>query len=322
MSKGLIIPEGNAIVHASNSALTDVPDYIKDAGTEGTEGMDRYIRPARIKIVQGQSRKELKSEFPEGSVVYMTDDEVHLIAEPKVVPKEFMGSETFVIVPIFHFTEFCSWNPFGSEGSAIRERSFDPRSELARKCQDKALRKQKTDEVDKDGKPLFITNSEHINVVVAIIAGESLSAEAKGKIAVMTYRSGEFITGTKALATFKKRGHALFGGQYVVCSDMANSDYTDSNDWYGYNLRNPRKEEGVSPNPNIETFNMARMLHKQFKEAHAENLFQVNYDEDETTNETSSPAKSGGSKVVDPGLTDAADAILEGSIVPPKTPQE
>ena len=238
--------------------------------------------------------------------------------------KNFIGSKKVVLQPIFQYVEFCTWNPMGIS-PVIVARDFDPKSELARKCRDKELRKEEREEWDgKDEKQKFLTHSEHINIVYNIVSSEDPNADEDvfGQPVVYTYRSGNYILGTQTCASLAQLNAPIYAGNWIARADMGVSDYNSENDWYGLTIRRPRKEEGVDPFANMATYNASRKLFQQWTQNLADQLIHVDHDAEDLSSATNT-GRFSGTKSSEPNTSteiDAvADQILEGQVVPPKS---
>lgn len=103
-----------------------LPGYLQNVevpkGAHSAWGMDSYSKPARIVVVQGLSKPPLKPPFIDGDV----------ILTPKNI--KIGDSQTpITITPIGFFTDFLALNPQGTQ-PWIKERSFDPASDVAKKA--------------------------------------------------------------------------------------------------------------------------------------------------------------------------------------------
>ncbi len=248
-----------------NDALA-VPDYMAD-DRSGTEELAQYVVPPRIKIVQKQSDNELLDLFGEGTV----------ICSPQNIVVAEMGTNTqgrpvvddakpFFFVPVFFFTEYCTWNPLEMKGQlpAIRERSFDPDSDIAKKARNADTRMETCSENDK----YQIRHVEHLNFVVVIVDDEALSETPM----ILTFARGEHGSGRNLAGLVRMRKAPLYG---CVFEATVAARSNQMGEWYGLNVTNPATRSGWVEQ---EQFDALQAVHEEFKKLHHDMLVRPDYD--------------------------------------------
>lgn len=212
------------------NALPPVPAHMADEGEIGTEELKRYVVPPRVKIIQKQVLDpELADLFGTGDVVLVPDKT--LVCEMK---RDDKGKPTgvtsgFTFVPLFFFVEYCAWNPMSMRGKAppIRERSFDPTSELARKATAPALR----EEPHPDDPKAMIRNVEHLNFLIAIQGLPPTDAPP-----IMTFARGSYMRGSAFCSLIRARNAPLFG---CVFDAHQIQEHNELGDWWSLVVTNP-----------------------------------------------------------------------------------
>ena len=134
----------NAIVPKRDiSGLPAVPEYLRVDHDDTIDQLKEYVRPPRIKVVQALSDTELVDDFGVGSVVLLPQGlcVMEMKFDEKARPKPDQV-EPMLFTPLFFFAEFVCWNPRDLKGSvnAIRDRSFDPNSDVAMRARDPRAR--------------------------------------------------------------------------------------------------------------------------------------------------------------------------------------
>lgn len=234
------------------AGLAPVPDFMKDDGAIGTENMTRYIQPPRLLIVQPTSKEPLNQ---------------HDIGTPLIMPNEQIAGEydkktghlkePLVVVPVFFWPEFTLDNPrsIWSTHGAVRERSFDPDSAIAKRSQNPSLR-ETTCPDDPQGK--MMKYQTRLNFLLWIPRPDINTT------VVVQFKSSEYRAGMNFNSLIKARRRAIFGCQFVL--DVANRKNEKGN-WYGFNFANPPTTVGpwiTDP----EVYAMLKEEHLKMTEAH------------------------------------------------------
>lgn len=199
------------------AGLEPAPDFLPAADKElGTKELQQHIIPPRLKIVQKQSSDQLLEKFEPGD----------LIVVPLMIKLASKG-EQVGFTPIYFFTEYCTWNPIQTKGTlpAVRSRTRDPQSELARKARDAELRN-----ADKcpENEGFNLAHCEHLNYLCMF---DDL---AETPVAVSFARTQHFV-GCNFAALIRMRNAAVFAGHYLV---KTVSQSNAQGNWYGFEIEN------------------------------------------------------------------------------------
>lgn len=241
---------------------------------QGLSLLNQYVIPPRLKIVQGQSKPELKKEFPEGSVIVMPDKK--MVAERIYDPatKRFAdGCIPFHFTPLFFFPEYFCFNPIKlSHLPAIRERSTDGKSHIAKMSKRKETREQICPD-DADGKELMRFR-ESLTFVVHIIDVEHLW----GIPVTMSFMGGEFRTGQKFASDISQRATDLFGNVFQASTGLRTMDQFN---WYGYNVGNPALGTVSQWVEDVDLYKFYKEKHEMLADAYASNLLMSDIDDED-----------------------------------------
>ena len=242
--------------------LATRPDYISSEQT-GVEDLRTYVTPSRVAVVQKQSDDERIESWGIGTVVVLPDD--HKIFEP---PRDSKGTvevprTAFSFTPLFFYEEWCAWNPIEMKGKVptIRDRSIDPRSEIAGRARSRDLRKEM---VDFGGNQYEVRYVEHLNFIVAVPGVEDP--------VILSFQKGDHFAGRAFARLITKRKAPIFSCRYVAVLDLRKNDMGS---WYGFDIENPEDgNQWVSAEEN-ETFGT---LHAELKELHQSSRLRASYD--------------------------------------------
>jgi hypothetical protein len=260
----------NELTTLNYDVNSNLPAFMTGQEHEGTEQLKQFIVPPRIKAVQKLSRKPFSERFKPGDLV--------------VIPllerlAEYNGGKApaFYFVPILFYPEWVAWNPIEVRGTlpSIRERSFDPKSEIAVRSRSPNTRTAICPEIPKkDGKDLYIRYLEHLNFIICIMPP---SPFANVPI-VMTFASGEYRAGQVFSTLLYMRRAPLYGCQFeAVVRERENA----KGSWFGIDVQNPSSKD-VSPFVQDEKmFEYYRSLHREYKKFYEQQAIQVDYSDDE-----------------------------------------
>lgn len=182
----------------------DAPSWLAEVDEHeetGLEVMAEYRVIPRIKVIQSMTDRELKNEFGEGALVAMPG-RVLLAAE----------DEALQVVPVFAFTEFCTWSDLKDQGSpTILARSFDKAGEIAAKSRDPNRRHEPYGDVDKKtGEPTYeMRHVEHLCFGCVVYDEDH---PMNGQPVVLSFQRGEFGTGKNFITALMMRrfnGHVV-----------------------------------------------------------------------------------------------------------------
>lgn len=227
-----------------------------DSG-EANSSLTSYIRPPRLKIVQGTAKPPISERYNPGDVCFVPSlDAVVAKAKP------------FYVTPLFFFPEWMTFNPMGAE-QVIRERTFDPRHPIAVKSRKKETRKEPCPETpDK-----FISHNAFLNFICVLMGDH----EFAGTQFVMSFKGAEYKTGSNLGASIKMRQAAMFTQVYEAKTAQRTND---SGTWWGLDIGAPSAGASVGPwVPTRATAAMFKQEHDSLKEAHAQNQIIVEVDD-------------------------------------------
>ena len=269
-------PAQNNPLAALNQNLT-LPDYLQDDQMEGVEGLGRYVVPPRLKIVQAQSGEQF-AEFDIGTVLLV----------PQMIVVANVG-QPFYIIPFFMFAEFCTWNPWVMKAQlpTIRNRTFDPTSEIAIKSRNKetwfeicpeAPQNKQNDEKYK------IRHCEHINYMCVLTGDHELA----GTPFVISFHHSGFRDGQNLASLIKLRRASIYAGQYECKTESRNNDLGN---WEGLAISNPSAESGVSPWVSPEDLPILKSQYQSYQEMFTSGSLRPEYEDE--TQEAGAPSSGG-----------------------------
>ncbi|KKN77767.1 hypothetical protein LCGC14_0357410 [marine sediment metagenome] len=242
-----------------------LPDYLQGEEVKGVDDLAKFIVPPMLKIVQDTSDRDVKNTFNLGDV-YASPQKVlisRIIMNEHDKPGE--TGTPFYIAPIFFYAEAICWRPIGST-PAIVERTTDQTDPLFVKARNPKLWNEVIDGDD-------CRNCEHLNFVCMIL-GEGVLNDTP---VVLSFSRSGYKVGQRFAAIIKMRKAPIystqFGAQVVTRSNS-------KNEWYGIDIFNPPGDSGIDPFvPTKEVFEMYKLLHEAYAEAHASSSLVADYEE-------------------------------------------
>lgn len=281
MAKNMVVPKGK-----DGQALVPIheqlPDHMReDQGGGSMDLLKQYIVPPRIKIVQPQAKAPFSELFKEADLVVMP------------VLKRLWGgydhqsqAPAFHFVPILFWPEWVSWNPYGSNLPAIRDRSFKKTSEIALKARNPETRQEPCKEYPKhpDDKDAYVKHQEHLNYLVLVLG----DGEFSDLPLIMSFSSGEHRSGTNFNALVQsRRTKALYGCQF---SATVRRRENKVGKWYGIDVDNPAEDSGVTPFVmDRDRYDQLKRLHEEYAGYMSADLIQTQYDDDGAVDGTAVP---------------------------------
>ena len=234
----------------------NVPAFLQ-GDKAGTEDLTAYIIPPRFKVLQPLSAHELVEAHGAGSVIINPQSQ-------RLIDKDGV----FRFTPLFFFPEWISWNPIAAKGTlnAIRERTFNGKSELARKSKNELTRIEPCPEFADE----VITHCEHLNFIV--LTYDTVLGMTP---CVMSFSRAEHKVGTSFAGLLKMRQVAIYGGVYEARISLRTNA---QGHWYGFDLTNPSEGDSFIAE---ETFAMFQELHAELKAGHDKSLIHVDHDGEE-----------------------------------------
>lgn len=268
----------SAALAAQGTVNPDLPAHLQQAvadGATGLDGMQGYVQPPRLKVVQKQSASELLAICDPGSVLAMPQKhQVAGMLKDAKTGRPTEAGERFAFMPLFFYAEFCLWEPNGIK-PCIVDRSFDPQSGLA--LQAKA--RKKIPHPTLEGKERRFV--EHLNFIVMLLRNQ----EFESLPVILSFSRGEYSRGTGFMSMIQMRKAPLMGLQFIgqvhgPSSGRKNAD----GEWYGIDVENPNADDQIAPvvmEP--ERFNQYRDLHAFFAEKHRLGMIRADYDDGDST---------------------------------------
>ena len=254
----------NAITKVGDKS--NIPAHLREYDTmEGMEEVKKKVIIPRMKLIQGQSSKDLRDRFGEGSCVFQPGD---------VVVCDSDGE--FRCVPVFYFVEYVCWADINDKGNdTILERSFDETSELAKKCQNPDTRIE--DYKPEGSKKTFkCRNCEVLNFICYI---SDQKHPLTGEPFVLSFQRGEFINGQNFCSFLKLRKAPIWAN--IIEFKPAFRERKDY-EWYGLDFGNPEDGESFILEEEVEFF---RKAHITMKENYANRMLVVDHGEKEEEEE-------------------------------------
>ena len=267
MSKGT----KNALTEVRPAATAiALPEYMQGvADTEmGIDVLKQYVQPPRFKVIQKSSNADLLSQFSEGDLIVMPDLTLFKQMQKEGTQKKDWLGDTFRFTPVFFFAEWVIWNPIQMKGSlpAIRERTLDPRSDIAMRSRTKDLRQA----VCPENSNFKLKYSEHLNFMVALHDGPYA-----GTGIAMTFASGSHKHGVRLCNLIQMRKAPIYG---CVFQAQVRWEENQMGDWWSIVAENPALESGPQWVP-AEEFETFKSLHLELKEMHEKLL--IDYTDDD-----------------------------------------
>ena len=257
-----------AVTRITTRDLITRPDYMPDDAPKGTDQMQEYITPPRLKVVQKQAGAALLELFGVGDIILVPEQVLvsEMARDPRGQPTGAIDPVPFT--PLFFFAEWCTWNPIEMRGEApaIRARSFDPHGEIAQKAQSPQLRYEAHPENPK----LQIRHVEHLNFIVGLH-----DVRFSDQPVVLSFQRAGHALGRRFCSLVRLRKAPLYGCNFALIAVKQENQYGD---WWTLDASNP--PEGVSPWVAENVFVEYRKLHEDLAKGYDEARIPTNYDED------------------------------------------
>jgi hypothetical protein len=220
-----------------------LPEHIKrrEVGQhmEGMEDTDRFRVPSFIKVCQALTRN--KGDLKEGEL-FATPNKVAL-------------PQPLYFAPLYRYSEFTIQNPMGHPEKWIRERTYDPASDLGQKCLT-----LKGDDRSFPCPEVAGKECKYREIITFIIM-----IEGAGSPCVLSFYGGEWIYGSKFIQLLNNRPTTeMCVNRFQMSTSLHEFG---GNQWYGFDIFNP--EDGVAFYDS-ETCNTHRLLAQEIKRQHIE----------------------------------------------------
>lgn len=242
----------------SKSVSSQIPAFMQNADVMGTEGLNQYVRPPRLKVVQAMAREPF-DQYDQGTVLIVPQ-----LIEFAKIDRTTKKGDKWNFVPLFFYPEWIQTNPIALAGQApfIRDRSLDPRSALAQK----ARNRETWFETHPEHPDMEIANRECLNFVVM-----PYNHSMAGTMCILTFSKAGFRDGSNLASMIKIRKAPIFGQVFEASvSQRKNS----KGQWWGLDINIPE-----SPWVTLEEFEQFKAIHLELVHVHKEGLLQVDYDD-------------------------------------------
>ena len=254
------------------TGLPNLPKFMQDDGSAGTEALQEFVIPPRIKIVQKQARSELLELFTPGDVILSPVNAV--IVEQERDNKGRIIEDTaaqFNIVPLFFYPEWGTINPIELRASEpmLRYRTTDPTDPIVQKARNKHLR----EEVHPEREDLRIRHVEFLNYIVMLV-----NHELTGTPALLSFSKGEWMAGSNFASLIKMRKAPLFGCVFT-CTVVLRPG--TKGEWYGINVTNP--SDRMPFVEDADTYEVFKKLNAEFSEFHKHSKLKADLDDSDET---------------------------------------
>jgi len=260
-----------ATVEKTGGLAATMPDFLaRSEGDGNLREMKQYVILPRLKVVQALSREPFRPRFNEGDVV----------ATPVMIPVSEgskPGDVLFHLVPILFYPEWISWNPRNAGLPAIKERSYDPRSQIAIKARNADTRREPIPgRVDGNNQPLMVRHLEHLNFVFDLCS--PAEHELAGMPLTMSFASGEHQAGSRFSTLISTRKAKWSFGCVFACKLAQRTN--EKGRWMGLDIDNPEPASGISPwvTDNAK-FDQYMAAYREYKEVYDDRRLQVNMDD-------------------------------------------
>lgn len=240
-----------------------VPAYMQNTDVMGTEALNQYVRPPRLKVIQAMAREPF-DQYDPGTVLVVPQ-----MMEFAKVDRATKKGEVWKFIPLFFYPEWVQTNPIELAGQApfIRDRSLDPRSELAQKARNRETWFERHPEHPE----MEIANRENMNFVV-MPYNHSLA----GTMCVLTFAKAGFREGSNLASMIKIRKAPIFGQVFEASSAQRKNN---KGQWFGLDINIPAASPEGLPWVTSEEFEQFKELHLELVKTHKEGLLQVDYDD-------------------------------------------
>lgn len=255
--------EETELTEVQNTQVT-VPDFMKDSVDHSAGAMTEFIRPNRIRCLQSLSDLVKERHYHAGDIIALPLKQMIAPVKLNEQGAPTKTGEPFHIVPIYFYPEYITWNPRGSK-KAIRERTTDPNSEIAKKARNPETREETIDSEK-------VKHQEHLNFIVMVIDAPGFENMAMS----LSYSKSEWLTGSNLCTLIRSRQAPSYG---CIFKAQANMRTNSEGEWYGIDVSNPDSNQSAFVE-NKEQFEAYEKLHDQFHKAYEKGLIDIGHDEE------------------------------------------
>lgn len=250
-------------------ALANVPDFLQELPEDistGTDDLQDYITPSRLKIVQNQSN-DLLNDFDAGQVLLMPQR--MLLDVPEETP--------ILFTPLLFFPEWCVWNDLDATIAGepvILDRTLDRQSGIANKAKNANTR----EEAHPTNSKWKVNYAESLNFIGIIRNSEMLANTP----VVVSFVRAEHRYGSNFASLIKMRTlpngrpAPIYSGVYSL--SVSHRKNTKGN-WFGF-TPGQASLAGASPWVSQNEFEGYRALHESLADNLANSKIRVDYDSD------------------------------------------
>lgn len=238
---------------------SDVPAFISqdEDAKQANELLSQYVQPPRMKIVQPTTKPPLSERFSPGDLLLMPSET--LVAN---------RGEPFLFTPLFFFPEWITVNPLGSD-QFIRERTYDPESDLATKARDPKRRKEPCPE----DASKTISHRESLVFIVALHLEEFAESYA-----ALSFARAEHKKGTALASSIKMSGVPMYG---TIWEGKVSQRSNAEGQWFGVDTGPPHGTSRFVQDK--ELYEKYKAAHADFRDAYLNNKIKMDSDEEELT---------------------------------------
>jgi hypothetical protein len=243
----------------SGPVAMQMPDYLQGLEPAGTEALQSFITPPRLKVIQKTASSELLLKFREGDVIVLPDNLLfaEMVRENDRQPKAEWTGTPFLFTPVFFYPEWVTWNPIQMKGTlpSIRGRTIDPKSQIAMKARNRDMWL----EVCPENTQYKMRHTEHLNFLIALHTGPYAGTGIS-----MTFAKGSHFAGTRLCNLIKMRKAPIY-----ACVFEARSVFQQNQqgDWFQISVDNPA-QDASAPWVTQEQLESFKKLHEELKASH------------------------------------------------------
>jgi hypothetical protein len=242
--------------------------------TLGTDALQEYIVPPRLKIVQKQASDDLLANFSPGDII-LTPTMSSVLELPRDDKGRVIEDEPafFEFVPLFFYAEWATVNPIQMKNEApmIRYRTVDPNDPIVAKARNQDLRLEpipgRTDD-------LKMRHVQFLNFIVTLV-----DHPLAGTAILMSFSRAEHSTGSAFASMIKMRKAPLFGCRFKA---SVRKRQNQLGEWWGLKIENPDEKPFVQ---DADTYEAFKQLHMEYAEYHKSAKLRADleggYEEDE-----------------------------------------
>jgi hypothetical protein len=258
----------------------NLPAFMQEEHDLGVADMKRFIVPPRLKIVQPLSKGVYAEKFNPGDLVMTPAAQLIIGLDVDAKKRALATSQQVIFTPLFFFAEFCAWNPLETRGNlpAIRERSFDENSMVAKRCRDANLRFEPCPEMLEKN----IRFVEHLNFLIQIHTEDMLLPPV-----IISFSKAEHTVGRNFMNLIMMRRAPIYGCKFAM--NVAQRE-NQKGVWFGLDVDNPPEAVGGFID-NIEMFNALKAIHLELKAAHNDKNIVVDFDDDDEVEGSATPSE-------------------------------